>query len=59
MGKHERPKLSDIRAALRWARAHKTAVVSVCAAAVALAATVWPEFPGSAVVGLVRAVLGA
>lgn len=59
MGKHSRPKLERVRAVLRWARAHKAVVLSACTAAVALAATVWPEFPGAAVIGAVGAILGA
>jgi len=59
MGDHSKPKAALLRRALAWAKAHPKVVSSVVVGVVGVITAVRPDFPGAAVIAMVRAVVGA
>ncbi|QAY26945.1 hypothetical protein SEA_SHAWTY_20 [Streptomyces phage Shawty] len=59
MGDHSKPGGSVLGAVLGWAKAHPKVVSSVVVAVVGVVSAVKPEFPATAVLSVVHAVIGA
>lgn len=59
MGDHSKPGGNYLGAVLGWAKAHPKVITSVVVGVVGVVTAVKPDFPGAAVIGVVRAVLGA
>jgi hypothetical protein len=55
MGEHEKP---GVWSAFDWVRAHKRVVVGAVAGVVALITALYPDFPGTALMGALSVVLG-
>jgi hypothetical protein len=55
MGNHEKP---GVWSAVDWARTHKTVVLGAVAGVMALASALYPDFPGSVILGALTAILG-